>query len=222
MWTRIPHPMTIVVGMGEAITESTLPIKAFNRDRANRIERLTQIALEESSEVPNSRALAIELSWFNWFSVETKIGLERSRFLLNFALENLALNGTAFNHAACKAKLEEARETLLSRTKFSLSSIEMLNFEYDSHKSRFETQNLIVSNLIAQEDMNITLKMAQTSQDIAGESRKDSFVMRIIAILGMIFLPATFTAVCSAPSNASRRPRRLTPYPDLFLYTAPL
>jgi Mg2+ and Co2+ transporter CorA len=43
----------------------------------------------------------------------------------------------------------------------------------------------------------INTDIAKSSQQIAGENRRDDASMKIIAVLTLILLPGTFVAVCS-------------------------
>ena len=52
-----------------------------------------------------------------------------------------------------------------------------------------------VSNLVAQRDTKDNLQKAKTSTEIAILTKDDSFAMRTIAIMRIIFLPGTFVAV---------------------------
>jgi hypothetical protein len=61
-------------------------------------------------------------------------------------------------------------------------------------------------NLIIQRDSRLNMEAMEQSRQIADESRKiahltrrDSTDMRIIAVVTMLFLPGTFTAVRSSP-----------------------
>ena len=223
LFLRLPHPMTIVVAMGEALMETVLTLKARYRARVKQIEGMSQRAIETNSPLQDHRLLAIELGLLNWLNAKSKIGFERSHAQFKFALQHLQSPDGPFSHETCRSKLEAACQTLLSRTSFSLASLETLGLEHDSNQSRFETQRLIVSNLIAQQDVNLSVTMAKDSNVIAAASRRDSSVMRIIAILGMVFLPATFTAVRHLEAQfyftrivCAREIRRTDISPDVF------
>jgi len=52
-----------------------------------------------------------------------------------------------------------------------------------------------VHNLIAQEDSLRNIEVAKDSKIIAGASKRDSGVMKMLAVLGTLFLPGTFISV---------------------------
>ena len=202
LFCQMLHPITVVVAMAEALMETVLMMKASYRDRVKRIEGMSLDAIEAKTMFQDHRPLAIELGLINWHNAKLDIGFERSRLHFGFALKHLEATNGAFSHQACKSRLAKASATLLGRTRFSIAALETLGLEHNSNQSRLETQKLIVSNLIAQQDLNVSLKLSQDSNEIAAASRRDSSIMRIIAILGMVFLPATFTVVSHHPSWA--------------------
>ena len=55
-------------------------------------------------------------------------------------------------------------------------------------------------NLIAQEDNQLNIQLSRDMRKTAIKTKKDGNTMKIIAVLGTIFLPATFIAV-RAPSK---------------------
>ena len=195
-FSQLPHPITVVVAMGEALMETILTMKAIYKTRFKKAEGVSQEATDAASPLQDHRPLAIELGLLNWLNAKVNIGFERSRSHLQFVLQHVLAEDSPFSHEACRPKLEALGRILRSRTNFSLTSLETLGLEHEAYRSRFETQRLIVSNLIAQQDVNLSVAMAKDSNVIAVATRRDSSVMRIIAILGMVFLPATFTAVC--------------------------
>jgi hypothetical protein len=54
---------------------------------------------------------------------------------------------------------------------------------------------MIVGNLIAQRDVILSIEIARDSRELAVVSRRDSSAMRVIAVLGTVFLSGIFTAV---------------------------
>ena len=194
LFAQVPHPMTVVVAMAEALMEIVLDMTRQYRDRVKNVEGMTQRAVEPDAMLQDYRALAIELGLINWHGAKVKIGFERSLFQFNFIRRYLESPTSPFSPQCCGSKLDAATKTLLSRTNFALASLEILNFEHDMNKTRLETQNQIAANLIAQQDVSVSLKMAEDSKKIAVASRRDSSIMHSIAVLGIVFLPATFAA----------------------------
>lgn len=64
-----------------------------------------------------------------------------------------------------------------------------------------------VQNLIAQFDSRTNISIAHDSKRIALDTKNDSVAMKTIAALTMVFLPGTFTAVCSALPSSLLGPR---------------
>ena len=62
---------------------------------------------------------------------------------------------------------------------------------------RLQTHGMIITNLVAQQDVALSLQVATDSKEIAAASRRDGAVMKIIAMLGALFLPGTSIAVRS-------------------------
>jgi Mg2+ and Co2+ transporter CorA len=58
-----------------------------------------------------------------------------------------------------------------------------------------------VHNLIAQEDNMRNIELARDSKVIATASKRDSSIMKILAVLGTLFLPASFIAVGTVVHN---------------------
>ncbi|KAI8623071.1 hypothetical protein F5Y19DRAFT_468800 [Xylariaceae sp. FL1651] len=61
-------------------------------------------------------------------------------------------------------------------------------------RQRADVQSAAITNLLAQRNNEATRTMAESSTSIAHDTQRDSSAMKSIAILTMIFLPATFTA----------------------------
>ena len=106
-----------------------------------------------------------------------------------------------------------------------------LSFTYNRHKQVLELSNRItnqvriVDNLIIREDSRTNIVLAQQSQQIARDTKKDSVAMKTIAALTMCFLPGTFVGVSFASEWAAgwvgeklreRPPPTLPPNPPLL------
>ena len=61
--------------------------------------------------------------------------------------------------------------------------------------TRIQTQLGVLHSLISQRDSKVNIELAKDSRKIAAAAQRDSKVMRIIAILTLVFLPATLTSV---------------------------
>ena len=61
-------------------------------------------------------------------------------------------------------------------------------------QKRMQSQTSILLSLISQRDSRATILLAQESHQIAAAAKQDSKVMRVIAVLGLIFLPASLVA----------------------------
>jgi hypothetical protein len=70
--------------------------------------------------------------------------------------------------------------------------------------------NRQVYQFMAQKDSRVNLELAETTNIIAKESKKDSSAMKAIAMLTMCFLPGTFLAVCPLSSFPIRFSPHLT------------
>ena len=74
-------------------------------------------------------------------------------------------------------------------------------------RERTELQIAGINNQLAFKNNEINLSLARSSQRIAQETRKDSSAMKSIAVLTMVFLPATFIATLFEIGRASCRER---------------
>jgi hypothetical protein len=140
------------------------------------------------------RSLISQLSYANRLRGRSQLSIERCRFLLQFAIKLLEPSqDNPFNPSLLK--LEETTPILVSRANLMLSSIEYMKVELQNLSMRADSLNMTVSNLIAQQDVSVSIDVAQDSRELAAASRKDSSGMLVIAVLGAAFLPGTFIAV---------------------------
>lgn len=128
--------------------------------------------------------------------------LERSRLQLDFIAKILSSNQDIPSvHDSHRPNIQEASKTVLRRGKFMLRSIEYIKSEHQNALQRMQSQEMVISNLIAQNDVELSMKGAHASY-------RDSSAMRTITFLGTLFLPWTLVAV------------RLTfQYSDLLFHT---
>lgn len=139
------------------------------------------------------RPLAVQLSGIYEYHGRTQLTLDRARLHLEFVAGHLgSKQDSPFWRQSC---LKEANEGLLSHTEFNLSSIKFMKSEQENALLRIQSQGIVISNLIAQRDMDTSIKVASDSRELAAASRKDSAAMRTIAVVTTVFLPGTFVAV---------------------------
>ncbi|OAA58143.1 hypothetical protein ISF_06682 [Cordyceps fumosorosea ARSEF 2679] len=69
------------------------------------------------------------------------------------------------------------------------------------HSSRFSGQATVIASLISHADARTGMKIAEASMETAEAARKDASAMKTLAVITMLFLPATFlAAVFAMPS----------------------
>ena len=107
----------------------------------------------------------------------------------------------------------QLRDDILTLKLFMQSSLEYLHAEEKSFPQRLQSQTLIAANLVAEQDVALSPQVATDSKEIVAASRRDGAVLRIIARIGALFLPGTFTAV---RSNASSKDQPNAYCPRLF------
>lgn len=71
---------------------------------------------------------------------------------------------------------------------YIIESMAKQRLSFESYKTRKDITMDLVSNLLAQEDVETSLKLAK-------DAKRDSSSMNVIALMTMIFLPGTFIAV---------------------------
>jgi len=94
----------------------------------------------------------------------------------------------------------EIVQSVCSNNKIRLAAYEKrieLQMGVVSHLGSLTSQltTVKVHNLIAQEDNMRNIELARDSKVIATSSKRDSSVMKVLAVLGTLFLPASFIAV---------------------------
>ncbi|KAL4980885.1 hypothetical protein BDW66DRAFT_123404 [Aspergillus desertorum] len=88
----------------------------------------------------------------------------------------------------------EASRRLCQRVGHLEADHQALLLEIACHSKIARSQLQIIYNLIAQRDSKDNLRMAQISTRIANTTKNDSYAMRTLALMSVIFLPATFIA----------------------------
>jgi hypothetical protein len=192
---EMPHPMAIPLIMAEALMHTSMMRRECYNQGIKELERKTgidhdgQVAVatprQASDTLQDYRGLAVKLSDVNRSFGHTQMLLERSRLQLDFIAKILDPNqGSPFLHSS---NLQEASKTILRRAEFMLRSIEYIKSEHQNALQRMQSQEMVISNLIAQDDVGRSIEVALAS-------RKDSSAMRIITFLGTLFLPGTLVA----------------------------
>jgi hypothetical protein len=99
---------------------------------------------------------------------------------------------------------------LHERMQLTQSSLEYMSVEIKGMPGLLKSQVMIVTNLVAQQDIVLSSQIAEGSKAIAERSkaiaaatRRDGIVMKIIAGVGAVFLPATVISVRSVNRGLS-------------------
>jgi len=199
---EVPNPMTMPIFMAEILQNTAIRIRRRFSEQMEYIEsnsgsgrETVKLSINQISKtLPDYRSLAVELSEAIRNLGLFQILVERSRLILEFALGQLDTSQGDLL-LPNSVHLRDTSSILASRAKFVLSSLEHIKAEQENLPLRLQSQNMAVANLIAQQDVTLSIGIARDSRELAAASRRDSSDMRIIALLGTIFLPGTFTAV---------------------------
>ncbi|KAL6231866.1 hypothetical protein BDW75DRAFT_219017 [Aspergillus navahoensis] len=108
--------------------------------------------------------------------------------------DNPAENFTMAGPSCWGNAMREASHRLSQRISHLEAEHQALLLEIACHSKIAQSQLQIIYNLIAQRDNKDNLKMAQISTRIANTTKNDSYAMRTLAFMSVIFLPATFIA----------------------------
>ncbi|KAH8669521.1 hypothetical protein BGZ60DRAFT_407646 [Tricladium varicosporioides] len=118
------------------------------------------------------------------------------------ALDTIQAKHTGGNLASSNAEYKEDYDRSITEI---LDSIHVLKMRADSFipyatylKNRAEAQISVIFALLTHEDSVSNLKAAEASMEIAAAAKRDSSAMKTIAVLTMVFLPATFLATIFA------------------------
>ena len=147
----------------------------------------------QDSSLKGYRSLTSELSQANRCLGRLQLLIERASLVLKFVEQNNTVD--LFPPNLNSPPVTESIAALASRAKFVQSSLESLQADQKNYPQRLQSQTMIVTNLVAQQEVALSLQVATDSKEIAAASRRDSTVMKIIAALGALFLPGTFIAV---------------------------
>jgi hypothetical protein len=198
---KVPSPFTIPILMADILITRAVDLRRNFLERMLHVESETRSGpgAEETSHVtqlpkvlPDYRALVIELSDANRQLGLSQLSVERARLILEFVVKNS--NPEQYN-LQLPSHFKETASILTARAQFMLSSVEHIKAEQSNAPIRLRCQNTVVTNLVAQQDVALSIEVARDSRELAAASRRDSSAMRVIAVLGTVFLPGTFTAV---------------------------
>ncbi|KAI2619932.1 hypothetical protein GGR54DRAFT_601856 [Hypoxylon sp. NC1633] len=98
-------------------------------------------------------------------------------------------------------------ELITKQLDFISRTMELALIRVEHLIQRANVQTTAITNLLAQRNNESNRKLAESSTSIARDTRRDSSAMKSIAILTMVFLPATFTATYfGTPAIAALEP----------------
>ena len=206
LFLQMPHPLTVVLAMAEISMHLYFQLTEKYRSQIPHVEDLSKRTTNAINPSQDHRSLANEVGFTSWIEAQMRHLLDRCRIRLCFVLKQLEDPESPFRQSTCNANLSLAGATLLSRAQFCHSSLEPLNLKSDMYEARAQAQKTILANLVAQQDLNVSLKIAKDSKEVAEATRQDSSVMRSIAILGTVFLPANLVATFLAIPVLYRSP----------------
>ncbi|KAI0191368.1 hypothetical protein EV127DRAFT_469314 [Xylaria flabelliformis] len=93
-----------------------------------------------------------------------------------------------------KARAEEQNKLILKHLDWIITSMKITEVQVEHLRQRADVQATAINNLLAQRNNETNRIMVEASTSIAHDTRRDSSAMKSIAILTLVFLPATFTA----------------------------
>ncbi|KAI2623067.1 hypothetical protein GGS26DRAFT_567027 [Hypomontagnella submonticulosa] len=104
-------------------------------------------------------------------------------------------------------RVSEQNDIIVKQLDFITQSLEFALTRINHLKQRADVQTTAITNLLAQRNNQTNRELAESSTSIARDTRRDSSAMKSIAILTMVFLPATFTATYfSTPAMTELEP----------------
>ncbi|KAI1742082.1 hypothetical protein F4680DRAFT_412820 [Xylaria scruposa] len=93
-----------------------------------------------------------------------------------------------------RARAEEQNKLIVKHLDWIITSMKINEVQVEHLRQRADVQATAINNILAQRDNETNRIMVEASTSIAHDTRRDSSAMKSIAILTLIFLPATFTA----------------------------
>ncbi|KAK0640783.1 hypothetical protein B0T16DRAFT_202164 [Cercophora newfieldiana] len=133
--------------------------------------------------------------------------------LQNFVVQSLPSSLSEVYDSDSILKLQGSQNNVLANQITNLrSKIEASISRLDEIRGRSELLVAGINNALALRSNEINLSLARSSHRIAQETRKDSSAMKSIAVLTMVFLPATYIATLFATPGIAE----LTPSQGLY------
>ncbi|KAI0448330.1 hypothetical protein F5B21DRAFT_497918 [Xylaria acuta] len=93
-----------------------------------------------------------------------------------------------------RARAEEQNKLIVKHLDWIIHSLKIAKVQVEHLRQRGDIQATAINNLLAQRNNETNRIMVEASTSIAHDTRRDSSAMKSIAVLTLIFLPATFTA----------------------------
>ncbi|KAI0844758.1 hypothetical protein F5Y00DRAFT_273585 [Daldinia vernicosa] len=104
-------------------------------------------------------------------------------------------------------RIKEQNGLLVKQLDFISRTLDIALIRIDHLKQRTTVQATAIANLLAQRNNEMNCRLAESSTSIAHDTRRDSLAMKSIAVLTMVFLPATFVATYfTTPAVAALEP----------------
>ncbi|KAI1412253.1 hypothetical protein F5Y13DRAFT_180319 [Hypoxylon sp. FL1857] len=104
-------------------------------------------------------------------------------------------------------RVKKQNEFIIKLLDFNRRVLDFAMLRVEHLKQRSNVQATAITNLLAQRNNETNRRLAESSTSIAHDTRRDSSAMKSIAILTMVFLPATFTATYfGTPAMAELKP----------------
>ncbi|RFU34809.1 hypothetical protein B7463_g1552, partial [Scytalidium lignicola] len=139
------------------------------------------------------RLLTYALTKANYRIAITEVYISSLQDLCKSALNSFKLDLKAVPK---ERKASMLRDTHLLRQRISCTASVAYHaqLQVQMYGTKVQFQVNVVYNLIAQEESHRNIDIANDSKQIALASQRESLSMRTIAVLGVIFLPGTFTS----------------------------
>ncbi|KAI1313783.1 hypothetical protein F5Y03DRAFT_337930 [Xylaria venustula] len=106
-----------------------------------------------------------------------------------------------------RARAQEQNELIAKHLEWMMHTLKTALIRTEHLGRRAEVQTTAINNLLAQRNNETNRIMVEASTSIAHDTKRDSSAMKSIAILTLVFLPATFTATYfSTPAVVLQEP----------------
>ncbi|KAI3320348.1 hypothetical protein HD806DRAFT_524716 [Xylariaceae sp. AK1471] len=106
-----------------------------------------------------------------------------------------------------RTRSQEQNQLIIKNLDWIMETLKFAQIRVEHLRQRADVQAAAITNLLAQRNNETNRIMVESSTSIAHDTRRDSSAMKSIAILTMVFLPATFTATYfGTPAVVAIRP----------------